>query len=354
MRKKYSPIFVFAIVILIYLLSFILNSNLIYFNKKFPLFQNDLEIKAKHIKNYPIIFIGGYGRSGTTLVRAILDAHPRIRCGPETKIIPTLLGFLTKYLSTRGVQNDLNEAGISSKLLDEALNIFIFYVLKYRKYNQDQRLCVKDPDILHYIKYLHKIFPKSKFIHVIRDGRSAAYSFMKRVKEPLTFSKFRVYLSSWNSYNRYVDQECINLGEKYCFQVKYENLVTNSTNQLEKLMKFLDEPWSDELLKHANHFEDNEIQVSELEWSTDQIKNPIYNNSLGLPWLVNIKNYNTKAISVVAPMLKKFGYEVSDHLDERIESAENRNRFLMVRERKIYQDIEKMFLFRKNGSSSEK
>lgn len=31
------------------------------------------------------VFIGGAGRSGTTLLRAMLDAHPRLRCGPEVK-----------------------------------------------------------------------------------------------------------------------------------------------------------------------------------------------------------------------------------------------------------------------------
>jgi hypothetical protein len=36
------------------------------------------------------VFIGGAGRSGTTLLRVMLDAHPRIYCGPELKIIPAL------------------------------------------------------------------------------------------------------------------------------------------------------------------------------------------------------------------------------------------------------------------------
>ena len=36
------------------------------------------------------IFIGGAGRSGTTLLRVMLDSHPRIYCGPELKVTPLI------------------------------------------------------------------------------------------------------------------------------------------------------------------------------------------------------------------------------------------------------------------------
>jgi len=42
-------------------------------------------------KDMPLIFVGGMPRSGTTLMRAMLDAHPDVRCGQETLLIPRLL-----------------------------------------------------------------------------------------------------------------------------------------------------------------------------------------------------------------------------------------------------------------------
>lgn len=46
-------------------------------------------------RNSPIVFIGGVPRSGTTLMRAMLDAHPEVRCGEETRVVPRILQVCT-------------------------------------------------------------------------------------------------------------------------------------------------------------------------------------------------------------------------------------------------------------------
>ena len=38
----------------------------------------------------PPIFLVGCQRSGTTMLRLVLDSHSRISCGPETRFLPDL------------------------------------------------------------------------------------------------------------------------------------------------------------------------------------------------------------------------------------------------------------------------
>ena len=41
--------------------------------------------------HFPILFIGGVPRSGTTIMRVIADAHPSISCGEETRVVPQVI-----------------------------------------------------------------------------------------------------------------------------------------------------------------------------------------------------------------------------------------------------------------------
>lgn len=64
-------------------------------------------------RSMPIIFIGGMPRSGTTLLRVMLDAHPDIRCGEETRVIPRLLSLKQQWLKSPIESKRLQEAGVT-------------------------------------------------------------------------------------------------------------------------------------------------------------------------------------------------------------------------------------------------
>ncbi|KAI5718282.1 hypothetical protein M8J77_019016 [Diaphorina citri] len=76
--------------------------------------------KDAHVYRYdrfmPLIFIGGVPRSGTTLMRAMLDAHPDVRCGQETRIIPRILQMRQHWIRSQKESLRLEEAGVNAQV----------------------------------------------------------------------------------------------------------------------------------------------------------------------------------------------------------------------------------------------
>ena len=130
-------------------------------------------------RNIPLIFIGGMPRSGTTLLRVLLDAHPDIRCGEETRVVPRILGSRQQWAKAPYESKRLQEAGVTSEVLDSAVAAFILEIIA-KHGPPSNRLCNKDPFTLRTAVYLKQIFPNSKFIFLVRDGRAVVHSLMTR------------------------------------------------------------------------------------------------------------------------------------------------------------------------------
>lgn len=119
-----------------------------------------------------VVWVGGQGRSGTTLVRAMLDAHPALNCGPETILLADLLGTYKAQLEPLNqMQMVRTDARDGKRAMQLALRAFIQRVLVERA-DGAPVLCNKEPHNLRYGLLLHQIFPNSKFVFVIRDGRA--------------------------------------------------------------------------------------------------------------------------------------------------------------------------------------
>lgn len=76
----------------------------------------------------PLIFIGGFPRSGTTLMRVMLDAHSSVRCGEETRVIPRLLAMRATWSRSVKERIRLDEAGVTDQVLDSAVRAFLLEV----------------------------------------------------------------------------------------------------------------------------------------------------------------------------------------------------------------------------------
>ena len=202
-------------------------------------------------KEMPLIFIGGVPRSGTTLMRAILDAHPEVRCGEETRVIPRLLGMRSQWAKSPKESRRLKEAGLSDEVIDSALSAFILEVIA--KHGEPApRLCNKDPFTLKSATYLSQMFPKSKYILMIRDGRAVVHSIISRKVTISGFDlkSYRTCLQKWNQAMESMYYQCLTVGSSRCLPVYYEQLVLHPEEWTRKILTFLDIPWDEAVLHH--------------------------------------------------------------------------------------------------------
>lgn len=196
------------------------------------------------------VFVGGVPRSGTTLARAMLDAHPDIRCGEETRVIPRIVSMRSRWSKSQKESSRLQEAGLNEDVLDGATRAFVSEIIlnhgKMAKY-----LCNKDPLVLNYMEDLARIFPLSKFILMIRDGRAVAYSIVSR-NVTISGVDSKNYLSAalfWNKVVSRMSTECRNHRDR-CLVIHYEHLVTDPKLWMSTILKFLGIPWHDNVLHH--------------------------------------------------------------------------------------------------------
>ncbi|KAL0272123.1 UNVERIFIED_CONTAM: hypothetical protein PYX00_005214 [Menopon gallinae] len=205
----------------------------------------------RYHREMPLIFIGGVPRSGTTLMRAMLDAHPEVRCGQETRVIPRLLQIRSHWLKSQKESLRLEEAGLHKDVLDSAIAAFCLEIIA-KHGDPAPRLCNKDPLTLKSASYLSEIFPASKFILMVRDGRATVHSIISR-KVTITgfdLKSYRQCLTKWNNAIQTMHNQCKDVGSSRCMMVYYEQLVLHPKESMHKILEFLDVPWNDSVLHH--------------------------------------------------------------------------------------------------------
>lgn len=123
------------------------------------LVRNWNQTRYRYNQNTPMVFVGGVPRSGTTLMRVMLDAHPDIRCGEETRVIPRILSLRQGWGRQTEERWALEEEGVSQEMLDAATTAFLLEIIA-RHGEPAPMLCNKDPFTLKSAVYLSHIFPK--------------------------------------------------------------------------------------------------------------------------------------------------------------------------------------------------
>lgn len=256
------------------------------------------------------IFIGGMPRSGTTLLRVILDSHPNIACGPELRAIPALAALSRDTRKLMGETLEQHYA-LAPRDLDRIYaELVLSFLEPLHRATGKKRIAEKTPaNALHFAE-LGRLFPESPLIQVIRDGRDAVASVMKMDwKDDKTGAALAITRDPAIAAAAWVEhiargREARDAGARY-FEIRYEDIVRAPKAALTPLFEFLGEPWSDEVL--AYH-ENGQIDPGLHEASAEQVSSALYAKSVGR-WREALSPPHKSAIKAAAgDLLIELGY----------------------------------------------
>ncbi|XP_051539855.1 protein-tyrosine sulfotransferase 2-like [Myxocyprinus asiaticus] len=274
------------------------------------LVRNWNQTEYRYNQHTPVVFVGGVPRSGTTLMRAMLDAHPDIRCGEETRVIPRLLSLRQSWARQTEERWALEEEGVSQEMLDSATTAFILEVIA-RHGEPARLLCNKDPFTLKSANYLSHIFPNSKFLLMLRDGRASVHSMISRhvTISGFNLSSYRDCLTKWSNAIDAMFSQCMIVGRHRCMTVRYEDLVLQPRTTMKSVLRFLNAPWHEGVLHHEEAIgQQGGVSLSRTERSTDQVIKPVNLEALNR-WVGHIPADVKEDMQNIAPMLRRLGYD---------------------------------------------
>ena len=102
-------------------------------------------------------------------------------------------------------------------------------------------------------------------------------------------------------------KQCLRAGPNYCIIQPYEHLNQNRTYVIKKVAKFLNLEWNENMLNHEK-FVGERIKLSPTEWSTSQVKKPIYDDAIHA-WVDRLPKEVLDEVPKLVPMMAKLGYD---------------------------------------------
>jgi hypothetical protein len=219
-------------------------------------------------------FIVGVGRSGTTLLRMMLDAHSQLAIPPETHFIPEVAdacraggensrdAFIRVLLSSRrwtDFQLDPDEFRRRINALapfDIGAALRAFYQLYAERFGKS-RWGDKTPTYLTQMQLIGELLPEASFIHLIRDGRDVALSVKDLWFGPRSITDAA---ETWVGRIRSARKQAAKLSSY--MEVRYEDLVRDAEPVLKRICQFVDLPWEPQLLQYHQGAEERLAEMS--------------------------------------------------------------------------------------------
>ncbi|MGH2986601.1 MAG: sulfotransferase family protein [Solirubrobacterales bacterium] len=199
----------------------------------------------------PAPFICGVTRSGTTLVRLMLDSHPELAIPGETHWVPKLIKAQERQKRTAEDLADLivdhkrwgdfhldaNELRQRFAALDPvtaADAIRAFYLL-YAEREGKTRFGDKTPGYVQEMRRIQRVLPEARFVHIIRDGRDVSLSHLRMNWGPETYAQSA---RLWRNRVRKARKMAPSIA--HYMEIRFEDLVADTEGVLRRVCDFIE------------------------------------------------------------------------------------------------------------------
>jgi Sulfotransferase family len=186
------------------------------------------------------VFIVGCPRSGTTLLRQLLDAHPNLSCGPETHFLGTMADI------ERNQWRQLALFGLSqAEWRSHVRDLFSWVHQRLAEEQGKTRWVDKTPGYALILDFIDQLYPDCQVVHVVRNPRDVIDSYRRR----WGIKREWIGTQMWPKCVRAARQFGQEHPEDRYIEVRYEDLVRDPRKVMQELIAWMAEPWDERILE---------------------------------------------------------------------------------------------------------
>ncbi|MEQ1508671.1 MAG: sulfotransferase, partial [Myxococcota bacterium] len=226
------------------------------------------------------IFVVGSSRSGTTLLRMMLCAHPRIHLTMESSFY-LWAGLYTRWRDQDGFPPyyvrsfsyrwlQLDPGPILAELprpfgFDDRKRMFAAVMRHQASRNGKVRFGDKTPSHSASLGAIFRDFPDARVIRMVRDPREVVSSLVKMPWASRSLITASIVTDS--------ERRQVRKFKDRILEVKLSALIAEPKGTMEQVLAHVGEDWSDQVLDHANHRPPND-QLPPMPWFESAARPP--------------------------------------------------------------------------------